>query len=83
MSSMSTWDRSTGHNVDAAHRAFAMLICARIFVLKCLLEKIPPGTSVLTARRRWVLLQVIPPFDGIEDIFVLSLEASVPLTRPT
>jgi len=73
MSSMSIWDRSTALNVDAAHRAFAMLICARVFVLKCLLEKIPPDTSVLTARRRWVLLQVIPPLDGIEDIFVTIL----------
>jgi hypothetical protein len=50
-----------------------MLICARVFVLKCLLEKIPPGTSAETARRRWVLVQVIPPFDGIEDIFVVVL----------
>jgi len=70
---MSTWDRSTGHNVDAVHQAFAMLVCARVFVLKRFLEKIRPGTSAETARRRWVLIQVMPPFDSIEEIFASVL----------
>jgi hypothetical protein len=60
---------STGHNVDAAHRAFVMLMCARVFVLNCFLEQIPPGTSAETARRHWVLIQVMSPFDSIEEIF--------------
>jgi len=70
---MSKWDRSTNHNIDSAHRAFAMLICARVFVLKCLLYELPSGTPAETARRRWVLLQVMPPFDDIDDIFVVVL----------
>ena len=74
MKSMSYWHQSTDHNVDAAHRAFSMLICARIFVLKCLLESMPPGTSTETARRRWVLIQVMPP-SHIKDIFVAVLES--------
>ena len=80
MESMSNWDQSTGgaansnHNVDVAHRAFAMLICARVFVLKCLLEKLPSGTDAVTARRRWVLVQVMPPSNGTDDIFVNVLQ---------
>ena len=70
---MSTWDRSSDENVDAANRAFAMLICARVFVLKRFLEKIRPGTSAERARRRWVLIQVMPPFDSIEEIFTSVL----------
>jgi len=76
MTTMSNWDGSTEsgtdtrHNVDVAHRAFAMLVCARIFVLKCLLEKLPSDTDAETARRRWVLVQAMPPIDLATDIFV-------------
>jgi len=81
MESMSNWDRSTegtanpDNNVDVALRAFAMLICARVFVLKCLLEKLPLGTDAVTARRRWVLVQVMPPFYRTDDIFVTVLQS--------
>jgi len=64
---MSGWDETTEEivsttdpdkNVNVAGRAFEMLICARLFVLKHLLEiqKLPPGTDGRTARRRWVLV---------------------------
>lgn len=33
-------------NVDAARRAFTQLLCARVFILKSLLQNIPPGTTV-------------------------------------
>ena len=69
MTTMSTWGNFQ-QNRDAVHRSFAMLICARIFVLKCLLEKLSPGTDMETARRRWVLVQVMPPIDVATDIFV-------------
>ena len=75
MAATSTWDTSIKHNVDAARRSFAMLICARIFVLKCLLEKLPPDTDVETARRRWVLAQATPPVDVATDIFVAILKS--------
>jgi hypothetical protein len=50
-----------------------MLICARVFVLKSLLEKLPSGTDAETARRRWVLAQVLPPFHRSKDIFAIVL----------
>ncbi len=39
-----------------------MLICARVFVLKHLLERLPVDTDDMVARRRWILAQVMPPF---------------------
>jgi len=73
MESMSNWKRGTDDaKVDAAHRAFAMLICARVFVLKCLLENLPAGTTAKIARQRWVLVQVMPP-SHVDDIFVTVL----------
>ena len=56
--SMSQWDESIGtgeadiaKNVKVAHHAFAMLICARVFVLSHLLKKLPIGTDVMVARQ--------------------------------
>jgi len=74
MTTMSTWGNFQ-QNRDAVHRSFAMLICARIFVLKCLLEKLPPNTDMETARRRWVLVQAMPPIDMATDIFVAVLKS--------
>ena len=74
MTTMSTWGSCT-QNRDAAHRAFAMLICARVFVLKCLLVKLPPDTDMETARRRWVLVQAMPPIDIATDIFAAVLKS--------
>jgi hypothetical protein len=74
---MSTWDGAgierLQKNADAADRVFAMLLCARVFVLKQLLDCISPLTDVVTARRRWVLVQSMPPRLGIlpaDDLFV-------------
>ncbi|KAM6495008.1 hypothetical protein JOM56_009631 [Amanita muscaria] len=67
---MSKWDgdkngqnniKNNTKNVDVANRAFAMLICARVFVLKHLLEHLPLDTDNMVARRRWILAQVMPP----------------------
>lgn len=63
-------------NTNVARRAFEMLICARLFVLKHLLVKLPPGTDAETARRRWVLVQAMPPFvRHPSDIFTTVLES--------
>lgn len=61
-------------NILAARRVYSQLLCARVFVLKTLLEKIPFGTTADSARRRWVLLQILPPFIQ-EDLFVTVLRA--------
>jgi hypothetical protein len=64
-------------NINVTRRAFGMLICARLFVLKHLLKKLPPGTDARTARRRWVLVQAMPPSlrhpNGIFTIVLQSL----------
>ncbi|KAK2467977.1 hypothetical protein APHAL10511_000272 [Amanita phalloides] len=62
-------------STGAAHRAFAQLLYARIFMLKKLLDNIPSGTAAAVARRRWVLLQVSPPRNGGADIFLAVLQA--------
>jgi hypothetical protein len=84
MESMSEWDKSSGmsrpdvtKNVKVATRAFAMLICARVFVLKHLLENLPPGTDAMVARRRWVLVQVLPPSLHFDDDDMFSLVRSL------
>jgi len=84
MTEMSSWDKSTEEtdvvyadkNANVARRAFEMLICARLFVLKRLLQMLPPGTDGKTARRRWVLVQAIPPFVRYpSDIFSIVLKS--------
>jgi len=48
-----------------------MLLYARVFVFKRLLNRITLQTDVKTARRRWVLLQSLPGHYGLgNDIFV-------------
>ena len=78
--SMSAWHQGTSSadiykDVEAAHRAFAMLLCARVFILKQLVQHIPVGTDVTAARRRWILAQVVPPRLKYEedDLFVTLL----------
>ena len=80
LSSMSTWHQGTNSadmskNGEAAHRAFAMLLCARVFILKQLVQHLPVGTDVTVARRRWVLAQAVPPRLAFEDddLFVTLL----------
>jgi len=84
MTKMSSWDERTEEtddvvdsdkNTNVARRTFEMLICARLFALKRLLEKLPPGTDEKTARRRWVLVQAMPPVDVATDIFVAVLKS--------
>ncbi|KAF8521957.1 hypothetical protein BU17DRAFT_64682 [Hysterangium stoloniferum] len=59
----------------ATDRVSAMLLCARIFILKQFVQHIPVNTDATLARRRWVLAQVLPPhldFWG-DDLFVRVL----------
>jgi hypothetical protein len=80
MQNMSTWVPMPNleriqKNVHTADRVFAMLLCARFFVLKKYVDCIPKGTSTLAARRRWVLLQALPPALTLgNDIFVEIVE---------
>jgi hypothetical protein len=72
LQSMSTWHQGTSaadifKNADAADRAFAMLLCARVFVLKQLVQRLPVDTDAIVARRRWILAQVLPPRLTFED----------------
>jgi len=54
-------------NVEVANRAFAMLICTHVFVLRHLLKSLPVGADAMVARRRWVLVEVPPPSLRYED----------------
>ena len=71
MKNMRDWDDTDGFNknLEVATRVFEMVLCARFFVLKHLLEQLPAGTDAMTARRRWVLIQVMPPYFENRDIF--------------
>ncbi|KAF8498457.1 hypothetical protein BU17DRAFT_72319 [Hysterangium stoloniferum] len=76
---LSTWDTGGSDglqkNARAADRVFAMLLCARFFILKQFVQHIPVKTDATLARRRWVLAQVLPPiskFHG-DDLFVTVL----------
>jgi len=79
LQSMSSWREGPAHlsnNGTAARRAFAMLLCARVFILKQLVQHFPAKTNVTDARRRWVLAQVLPPrLKQSEDLFVTMLRA--------
>lgn len=81
---MSTWNNGESpgdiiKNTEAAHRTFAMLLCARVFILTQLVIKLPAGTDAKVARRRWVLAQVLPPsleYDGpSSDLFAIVLRS--------
>ena len=80
MRSMSGWDPDTEpnklKNVSVANRAFAMLVCARVFVLKQLLDNLPINTDAEVARKRWVLAQALPPsLQHSEDIFTIIVNS--------
>jgi hypothetical protein len=79
LQSLSTWSlegQDLSNNAFTARRTFAtMLLCARFFILKQLVQRIPVNTDVTDARRRWVLAQVLPPrlrYHG-DDLFVRVL----------
>ncbi|KAJ7600581.1 hypothetical protein C8J56DRAFT_910694 [Mycena floridula] len=61
----------------ASKRVWFMVICARMLVFREYLTLLPPDTSPLDARRRWVLLQACPPSSTINprrDIFAAVFE---------
>lgn len=79
---MSTWNNgdSAGDiikNTQAADHTFAMLLCARLFILVQLVINLPVGTNPTVARRRWVLAQILPPnlqYGGSSsDLFAIML----------
>jgi hypothetical protein len=76
---MSSWNQGgtnrLGVNLDALERALLMVFVVRVFVLKKLVDRIPRFTDAFTARRRWVLLQAMPPYFAFGgDIFVRLLK---------
>lgn len=80
MQNMSSWrtrEANSDKSAAAANRAFAMLLCARIFVLKQFVRYLPDNTDPTVARRRWVLAQVLPPRLGASewDLFVRVLQS--------
>ena len=72
---MNTWSPDLFNYEPVAHRAFEMLLCARVFILEQLVQRLPVNTDVTEARRRWVFAQVLPPHleDDDEDLFVKVL----------
>ena len=82
MEDMSNWDpgcdmdkADNTKNVEVANRGFQMLICARIFILKKLFKNLPQGTDPMLVRRRWALVQVLPPFSQRGDIFDVAIRS--------
>ncbi|KIM39923.1 hypothetical protein M413DRAFT_446839 [Hebeloma cylindrosporum] len=78
MMSIISWD-ATGvtKTIDVSNRAFDMLICARIFVLKQLLTSshLPLDEDPMIVRRRWVLVQALPPSARDGDIFASIVDS--------
>jgi len=81
LQTMSTWRQGESspdlaNNAIAARRAFAMMLCARFFILNQIVQQLPLHTNVTDARRRWVLAQVLPPLlPSGEELFVKVLRA--------
>ncbi|KAF8338350.1 hypothetical protein F5887DRAFT_1137571 [Amanita rubescens] len=77
MSTLSTKSPDLASNGPVARRAFEMLLCARIFILKQLVQRLPVNTDVTVARRRWVFAQVLPPHleHDDKDLFVKVLRS--------
>jgi hypothetical protein len=78
--SLSIWNgdnESRLANASAAERVIMMLVCARIFILKQLVQRTSPSAEPFDVRRRWVLLQALPPalFMRGGDIFVWLLRS--------
>ncbi len=77
LQSMRTWSQGLDlyENISAAHRTFAMMLCARFFILNQLVQHLPVNTDATVARRRWVLAQALPPSSGYDrdDLFVKVL----------
>lgn len=78
---MSTWslgneDDDIRNNEKAADRVFSMLLCERIFVLKKLVDQLPPNDGPESVRRRWTFLQIAPARLRLDndDIFATLLQ---------
>jgi hypothetical protein len=64
LQTMSSWNQNISSEAvrkGAAKLVFAMLLYARAFTLDQFVRCLPVGTDVRVARRRWVLLQAMPP----------------------
>lgn len=77
---MGTWNADSDtikrNAAAAADRVFAMILCARIFILNQLLNHTPSETDVRAVRKRWVLLQIMPAHRRFhDDIFVEVLRS--------
>ena len=63
-------------NALLAHHMFRMLLLARVYVFHHFLGALPLNESTLNARRRWVLLQIMPPYPkGGVDIFTVIFKS--------
>ena len=89
MESMSKWDNNTGtseahitKNVAVENRAFAMLICACVCVLRHLLKELPKDADVMETQRRWSFC--LPPLPLEMTLLPLSSKASglLPIACP-
>ncbi|KAF8521967.1 hypothetical protein BU17DRAFT_64689 [Hysterangium stoloniferum] len=79
---MSTWKTGGSdehqNNAKAADRIFAMLLFVRIFVLKELVKRLPLNIDPMVARRRWVLVQVLPPrFERKDEDFFAKILGAI------
>jgi hypothetical protein len=75
---MSGWNANgeiEDENARLADCVFSMLLLERIYVLSHFLDAISAHESQDNALRRWVFLQIMPPFIGREDIFTLILRS--------
>jgi hypothetical protein len=79
---LSTWDGNNqcrlADNATSAERVLRMLLCVRVFILGQLVRRTPRGTKPFVIRRRWVLLQTLPPVLSLpsgDDIFVSLLRS--------
>jgi hypothetical protein len=78
--SISSWNKEGGRclydNAEAMRRVLLMVFCVRTFVLAQLVRLIPRSTNPIVARRRWVLLQAMPPYvDLTDDVFIEILRS--------
>ena len=75
---MSGWNangENENENARLADCVFSMLLLERIFVLSRFLDAVSAEESQDNALRRWVFLQIMPPFIGREDIFTVILRS--------
>ena len=76
MSGWNTGGEIGDENARLAHHTFSMLLLARVYVFHHFLSALPLNESTHNARRRWVLLQIMPPYPkaGV-DIFTVVFKS--------